>query len=174
MHEKPEASAEKHAYCNTLFCRRTLLRSLFVITGQEPLCCPLCGAQLRPYDRRTRQVKDKLGDSKVYSLRRLRCQNPSCHRLHIELPDFILPYKRYEVEVFEQLAGSGETLAPYESRTRRRMKRWYEHFVEVAQAILALPSHVSDLSLSVLAKYLVTDARYPTTRMALSVHRSGA
>lgn len=59
--------------------------------------CPNCGGYLKPYDKVQRLVRTKGRKSWYVRLRRMRCDN--CHKIHRELPDFIFPYKQYEIEV---------------------------------------------------------------------------
>ena len=81
--------------------------------------CPICQGLLEYYDRRKRKAINGQGEQEVYSLRRLRCSN--CKRLHLELPWFLIPYKRYRLEVIEDRAEQ----APVEERTRQKIKAWY-------------------------------------------------
>ena len=61
------------------------------------LACPKCGGELKHYDRVKRIVRTKGGATSYVEIRRLRCSK--CKALHRELPDYILPYKHYELEV---------------------------------------------------------------------------
>ncbi len=44
------------------------------------------------------------GDKEWYLIRRLKCSNGKCGRLHNELPDCICPYKHYDAELIEDVA----------------------------------------------------------------------
>lgn len=59
--------------------------------------CPNCGGKLNYYDGVYRIVRTKGRISNYVKIRRLRCSE--CRGVHRELPDFIFPYKHYEVEV---------------------------------------------------------------------------
>ena len=37
-------------------------------------------------------------------IRRLKCSNDKCRRLHNELPDFLCPYKHYDAGLIEDVA----------------------------------------------------------------------
>lgn len=50
---------------------------------------------------RNRKSKKRSGESCIYNIRRLECGH--CHRIHHELPDFLVPYKRYESECIEEV-----------------------------------------------------------------------
>ena len=96
---------------------------IFVISGTELLTCPICGSLLTAYDRKVRKVRTRNGEVKRLLLRRLRC--PKCHRLHTELPDFLVPYKRYSRESIEGVIAGSKTGAPDDERTRSKIRRWY-------------------------------------------------
>lgn len=98
-------------------------KRLFVITGTETIRCPICRGDLKPYDRRKRSAVNSDGKKNRYVLRRLRCQ--SCLKLHLELPDTLIPYKRYEVQVIEQVITGTAGQIPYEERTRQKIRHWY-------------------------------------------------
>ena len=60
----------------------------------------------------------------MYRLRRLRCQN--CLKLHLELPDVLVPYKRYEAKVVETVIAGGPVQVPNDERTIGKIRRWYK------------------------------------------------
>jgi len=99
-------------------------QSVFVVEGTETISCPKCHGGLKLYDRRRRCVIDAEGTKHVYSLRRLRCTK--CERLHTELPDFVVPYKRYSAEVIDKVSQGERVDAPYEERTREKLRAWYK------------------------------------------------
>ncbi len=59
--------------------------------------CPICGGPLKHYDSIQRIVRSKGRSTKWVKLRRMKCEK--CKHLHRELPEFIFPYKQYEVEI---------------------------------------------------------------------------
>ena len=59
--------------------------------------CPNCGCALKYYDTVARGIRKEYGISTYISVRRLRCTG--CNRVHRELPDTVIPYKRYERRV---------------------------------------------------------------------------
>lgn len=61
--------------------------------------CPCCGGDLKYYDKVQRIVRTKGRASKQVQIRRLKCVK--CEAIHRELPDYILPYKQYEVEIIK-------------------------------------------------------------------------
>ncbi|WP_243463014.1 DUF6431 domain-containing protein [Mesobacillus boroniphilus] len=50
---------------------------------------------------KNRKAKDHTGQSKTYNIRRMQCTN--CGTIHHELPDLLIPYKRYEAECIEDV-----------------------------------------------------------------------
>ncbi len=95
-----------------------------MVTNNESTC-PHCGGDLKYYDSVQRVVRTKGQDTKWVKIRRLRC--PDCCSLHRELPDYIFPYKQYEVEVImgvlEGLITS-ETLGYEDYPCEATMIRW--------------------------------------------------
>jgi len=96
---------------------------IFVISGTEPLSCPICGGKLSAYDRKARKVRTQAGEIETLLLRRLRCKH--CQRLHTELPDFLVPYKRFCRESIEDVLAKSRTGAPDDERTRSKIRKWY-------------------------------------------------
>ena len=68
----------------------------YMISDNQSIC-PKCGGQLKYYDHVQRLVRTKFGNKKWVAIRRLRCCK--CHAVHRELPDFIFPYKQYELDI---------------------------------------------------------------------------
>ncbi len=98
-------------------------RVIFLVTGEEELSCPCCGGDLKYRDRRQRKALNESGDWVIYRLRRLRCLD--CGKLHTELPDFLLPYKRYCRAVFEEVLSGKKPDIPLETRTHGKFRAWY-------------------------------------------------
>ena len=156
----------------------------------EQIPCPHCQSQLEPYDRRNRKYQNITGDQKILVIRRLRCCNPRCQRIHAELPDFLVPYKRYAVDVITAVLSGTAIVAPAEESTRHRWKNWYrqirDHLLGVAASVrrnlqeinrtlLASPSRKSNfrvmelvgLNLSELVRLAVNTGNWITTRSAM-------
>jgi len=156
---------------------------------EQNICCPCCQAALKPYDRRERKCRDANGDWQVLVIRRLRCQNPRCQRIHAELPDFLVPYKRYRVGVIAAVLDGTAQIAPLEESTRQRWRIWYRQlrghllgvaasimrqFQETARTLLASPKteifpiQETDLpSLADLVRLAVNSGNWITTRSAM-------
>lgn len=106
---------------------------MFTITGTQIVLCPHCGGELKSYDRRFRNYINNVGDQILLYLRRLKCQ--SCRKMHTELPDYLVPYKRYCVEVIEEVATTGRSRIPEDTCTRQKIKQWYRSILPQLKAI---------------------------------------
>ena len=103
--------------------------------------CPVCGERLKVSVTRERQLKTSDG-CKTLIIRRLRCDK--CQRIHHELPDIIVPRKRYDTEVIEEVLSSQKTSAPCEESTVRRWKRWFALLLKYFQKILEMMKYLYD------------------------------
>lgn len=45
--------------------------------------------------------------------------------MHTELPDIMVPYKRYSSDVLGCVAEGKEANVPYDERTRQKIRAWY-------------------------------------------------
>ena len=156
----------------------------------EQIPCPHCQSVLDPYDRRDRKYRDINGDQKTLVIRRLRCRNPQCRRIHAELPDFLVPYKRYAIDVITAVLTGSAVVAPTEEATRQRWKIWYlqirDHLLgvatsirrnlqEIVRTLLASPAIKSScevppltgLNLAGLVRLAVNSGNWITTRSAM-------
>jgi hypothetical protein len=101
----------------------------FVESEEENELCPNCGNVLMYHCRVIRTVKDITGVQSIYSIRVLTCRNEACpSTYHRELPDIIVPYRRYDAESMEEAIdreGKDLTVACDES-TIRRWRKWFE------------------------------------------------
>ncbi|WP_371360901.1 DUF6431 domain-containing protein [Sporomusa malonica] len=98
--------------------------------------CPCCGERLSVIGSRRRKYITSSGETTVLVIRRLKCRH--CNRVHHELPDILVPYKRYGSEPIEPVVG-GEvvlTVAADES-TLFRWRNWFSHRAEHFAGCLA-------------------------------------
>ncbi len=71
---------------------------------------------------RTRRTPD--GTRQILIIRRLYCT--ACERIHHELPDCLVPYKRYDAESLETFATEGRTAAiAADESTLQRWEAWF-------------------------------------------------
>ena len=113
----------------------------FIESEEEFTLCPNCGSELTYHSRVIRPATDATGEKKAYSIRVMRCCTETCpSKYHRELPDAIVPYKRYCSEAIEEAidpGSSGITVAADES-TIRRWREWFQH--SATQLMMALLS----------------------------------
>lgn len=90
---------------------------------------PCCGKSMSIIGTRNRKSKERSGETKVYSIRRLSCDN--CGKVHHELPDFLVPYKRYSSECIEMVISSPSTHdIPADESTLYRWFDWFNSFID--------------------------------------------
>jgi hypothetical protein len=76
------------------------------------------------------------GTPKTIILRRLRCVE--CRKIHHELPDMVVPYKRYCAETIGKiLAGETKEPAAVEESTIWRIKTWWAALLLYFEGVIA-------------------------------------
>lgn len=98
---------------------------VFFVRCAEVVPSPCCGEKLKVIGSRKRKLVCENGESHVLVIRRLRCV--CCRTIHHELPDCIVPYKRYGSSCVEQgVSEQAATLAvAADDATLRRWKGWF-------------------------------------------------
>lgn len=105
------------------YTKRYTYKHEFIIDSRDKKVCPLCCGSLFVRDSRRRKVKEVDGKVAVYRLRRFKCKQ--CGKLHTEIPDCIVPYKRYSAKVIEtELTDANKQSCPAEKSTIRRWKKF--------------------------------------------------
>lgn len=96
----------------------------FFVRSTEQIPCPGCGCKLSVIGSRRRVWYQRSGDRSVLIIRRLHCE--MCAKIHHELPDLLVPYKRYDAESIESTVEdpSHSDVAADES-TIIRWKAWF-------------------------------------------------
>jgi len=95
----------------------------FFVRCAESVPSPCCGNMLTVIGSRKRKLRNPDGETNELIIRRLRCVN--CRIIHHELPDCVVPYKRYESKCIEEVVtGQGPAVAADES-TLYRWRCWY-------------------------------------------------
>jgi len=85
---------------------------------------------------RKRILRESDGQKSVLIIRRLKCEH--CRRIHHELPDSIVPYKRYSADAIEEiLAERKEEIYPCETSTALRLRCWFSLLREYFEMALA-------------------------------------
>lgn len=103
------------------------LKSLpvFFVRCVEKVPCPCCEGLLKAIGSRGRMLIESTGETKLLRIRRLRCKE--CRRIHHELPDCLVPYKRYASECIEEVLSEtgAEPSVPADESTLYRWRCWY-------------------------------------------------
>lgn len=112
----------------SLYQSMSWLKSLqaFFVRCAELVPSPCCGETLSVIGSRKRKVINENGEHRLLVIRRLRCSQ--CRKIHHELPDCIVPYKRYESECIEQVVSepAQPPAVAADDATLRRWKRWFQ------------------------------------------------
>ena len=109
---------------------------IFCLSHEKHARCPDCNSELRYRDSRERIWRTYGGKTSHILIRRLQC--PSCHRLHNELPDILVPHKHYDAEVIENVVDG--VVTPEDEATEdypcaATMERWKDWISRVTPAI---------------------------------------
>ena len=91
------------------------------IVSMEDSVCPCCGGMLRSRDSRVRWCRDSDGEKYRIRIRRLRCK--ICGKIHAELPDSLIPYRRYSYDTIKNSCTVMECSGA-EAATIRAWKIW--------------------------------------------------
>jgi hypothetical protein len=96
----------------------------YYVISCEKIVCPVCGCdQLKSKGRRERKVIS-LDKNTKFKIRRLKCEK--CKKIHHELPDNIVPYKRHSAEIIEKIINGDEKGLSCENSTIVRIRKWWE------------------------------------------------
>ncbi len=125
---------------DTRLCLRTARgRHLFLVRSREPIPpCSVCGGALQGDKTVTRQRWRPSGEIHQLILRQFRCDR--CRRYHRELPDLLVPYKRYDAESIEAgLLHDPDISVAADDSTLARWRQWFGEWSPVAaQGLRAL------------------------------------
>ena len=107
----------------------------------ETSTCPICGGCFYVIGVRRRQMIDATGTLIVLIIRRLRCKDERCRKIHHELPDCLYPYKRHCAETIENVIDGKEDITPCGIDEAERLKKWWRtmhpYFVRVLMSLNA-------------------------------------
>ena len=96
----------------------------FFVRSDELSICPCCGMKLFVIGSRPRKYLKTTGESVILIIRRLRCT--VCRRIHHELPDRLVPYKRYDRASIESVLSLDTPLdVAADESTLYRWHRWF-------------------------------------------------
>ena len=118
---------------------KTLLQ-VFFVRSLEPFFCPCCQfSEKKVIGSRNRSIIESDSNVIIFRIRRLRCK--ACQKIHHELPDKVLPYKRHEVKSIEEVLDETPLLSiTADGPTIRRWKSWFNglacHFLGALSSAL--------------------------------------
>ncbi|HVI41445.1 MAG TPA: DUF6431 domain-containing protein [Anaerovoracaceae bacterium] len=125
-------------------------KGIFYVRSRETQRCPICGSELTVEGSRSRGLLEENGEKKILKIRRLWCSR--CSRIHHELPDIIVPYKRYSSETIENILSEKAEhtdSCPCELSTEKRIKLWFfllkEYFESAMEATKALYDYDTEI-----------------------------
>ena len=107
-------------------------KQVFFVKSAEIIFCPCCNERLKVIGSRKRKYINSEGIKQILVIRRLHCV--SCRKIHHELPDILVPYKRYDTESIESTLSSNINLTV--AADESTIKRWKHWFKELAAYIL--------------------------------------
>lgn len=121
----PRAFPKKvYGHYNSLCARSERGSPHFYVRSSEVNGCPLCHGALTVSGSRQRTRRPPDGTRQVLIIRRLYCV--ACERIHHELPDCLVPYKRYDADSLETFAREGHTAAiAADESTFDRWEAWF-------------------------------------------------
>ena len=113
---------------------------------------------------RRRNVICEDGIKIILVIRRLRCKNELCNKIHHELPDIVTPYKRHTTMTYERAIEGIDQAAPVETLTLKRIRAWFK---ERADALVGgllgtyvIVTNDFAVGLSTLAQSILERIRY--------------
>ncbi len=103
--------------------------------SEEQNFCPCCSGNLKVVGSRERKCIEGSGEKMVLVIRRLRCTQ--CKRIHHELPDMLVPYKRHTRKSIEEVIIEYSNLSvSADESTLRRWKSWFNDISDYFQGCL--------------------------------------
>lgn len=127
----------------------------FFVKSTEQIPCPCCGEKLKVIGSRSRKYRKSTGEIIEIIIRRLRCSK--CNKIHHELPDNLVPYKRYDSESIEVVvAGNDKLDVAADDSTITRWKGWFKtmssHFIGCLISVATRYEKETVIDLSALPK----------------------
>lgn len=95
------------------------------IISEEEVACPICAGILKVIGSRGRGTIDITGNKETLIIRRLRCQTLTCRKIHHELPDRVIPYKRHCTETVEKIVNGDVDDVCCDFVTENRIREWW-------------------------------------------------
>lgn len=108
---------------------------MFFVQSLEQNSCPCCSGQLKVIGSRRRGCINGLGEKLLLIIRRLGCVE--CNRVHHELPDLLVPYKRHVRESIEAvISGDPDLSVTADESTLKGWRTWFNEMADYFQGCL--------------------------------------
>ncbi len=107
----------------------------YKVLSREEKVCPICKSKLTPIGSRIRITYLISGKRVSVRIRRLRCTNKKCYKIHHELPDMLVPFKRYELSAIYSIISGKENQVGCDEKTIREVHRWWKGISNYGQTI---------------------------------------
>jgi hypothetical protein len=108
---------------------------VFFVRSKEQNLCPCCSGDLKVIGSRPRKCVNSVGERIALIIRRLRCVK--CQRIHHELPDMLVPYKRHIADSIESvIADDNELSVTADESTLKRWRNWFNEKADYFQGCL--------------------------------------
>jgi len=102
------------------------------VKSKEQSICPICKSNnLKVIGSRPRTCREKDGEPTILIIRRLRCEE--CRKIHHELPDILVPYKRYKSECIEAVVANNRKKSQEIGCDESTLYRWKGWFVSLSE-----------------------------------------
>jgi len=93
------------------------------VHSNEKLPCPICQEEMRLLGTKQRKLQRADGTWMTLYIRRFYCF--TCKKVHHELPDIIVPYKRHGTKAIENVINNDDEYPPVmEESTVNRIQNW--------------------------------------------------
>ena len=151
------------------------------VVTSEKIGCPVCVSELTKKGLRKRGLiwikegatEDDIDPYETVTIMLQRYKCKQCGKIHHELPDCIVPYKRHSLAIIEQTISSPEKQLLLDEQVVHRITAWWElmvqYIIRVAGAIKSKYSIVitPDQDLAVIVRALANSHLFPGTRYAM-------
>jgi ribosomal protein S13 len=127
---------------------------------------------MKPKGRRKRELILQTGDKITLKIRRLKCNQ--CKKIHHELPDNVVPYKRHCLPTIDSIITAKDDIACCEESTISRINAWWSNLQQYQKRVKASLKEKYGIGFSSAKKLpeivraLVNSHLWPGTRSALT------
>ena len=111
---------------------------LYRVVTSEKIGCPVCVSELTKKGLRKRGLiwikegatEDDIDPYETVTIMLQRYKCKQCDKIHHELPDCIVPYKRHSLSIIEQTISSPEKQLLLDEQVVHRITAWWELMVQ--------------------------------------------